>query len=70
MSTNRTIMKSFLATITSLLLLPAFNAALAQPFAYISNQNSDSVSVINTATNIAVATVPVGCLVRCSETNL
>ena len=53
-------MKSFHATIASLILLLAFNAAFAQPFAYISNQNSNSVSVINTATNLVVATVAVG----------
>ena len=62
MSTNRTKMKSFLVTIASLQLLSAFNAALAQPFAYIGNQNSNSVSLIDTATNIVVATVPVGVL--------
>jgi|GEM_PF-5554231 len=32
----------------------------AQPFAYISNQSNNNVSVINTTTNTLVATVPVG----------
>ena len=40
------------------LLLPGF--AGAAPFAYISNQYSNSVSVIDTANNTVVATVPVG----------
>ena len=62
MATNNTITKSFLAAIASLLLLSAFNAAHAQPFAYIGNQNSNSVSLIDTATNIVVATVPMGVL--------
>jgi YVTN family beta-propeller protein len=34
--------------------------ALAAPFAYITNQDDDSVSVIDTATNTVVATVAVG----------
>ena len=38
MSTNRTIMKSFLAMMASLLLLAAATTTYAQPFAYISNQ--------------------------------
>ena len=40
----------------------AFSAAVAQaaPFAYITNGNSDTVSVIDTATNTVTATVPVG----------
>lgn len=32
----------------------------AQAFAYVANYNSNNVSVINTATNAVVATVPVG----------
>src|SRR5262245_9876713 len=37
-------------------------SASAQPFAYVSNgsDSSNSVSVINTATNTVVATIPVG----------
>lgn len=31
-----------------------------QQFAYVTNAQSDSVSVINTATNTVVATIPVG----------
>ena len=42
--------------------LLAFSAALAQaaPFAYITNQGSNTVSVIDTASNTVTATVPVG----------
>jgi YVTN family beta-propeller protein len=36
------------------------DTAQAQPFAYISNSGSNTVSVINTATNTVVATVSVG----------
>ncbi len=35
-------------------------SADAQPFAYVSNLGSNTVSVIDTATNTVVATVPVG----------
>ena len=44
------------------IVLPVFAAAnaLAVPFAYITNQNSNNVSVIDTATNTVVATIPVG----------
>ena len=41
-----------------LLLLPAL--AAAAPFAYIANSNSDTVSVIDTASNTVTATVAVG----------
>src|SRR5215470_5486086 len=34
--------------------------AEAKPFAYVTNRMSDTVSVIDTATNTVVATVPVG----------
>lgn len=46
----------------SLLLAMAIGglSANAQSFAYVVNQSSNSVSVINTATNTVVATVPVG----------
>ena len=33
--------------------------AQAQPFAYVSNSESSTVSVIDTATNTVVATIPV-----------
>ncbi len=36
------------------------NAGLAAPFAYVSNERAGSVSVIDTATDVVVATVPVG----------
>ena len=35
-------------------------SALAEPFAYVTNYQSHSVSVIDTATNAVIATVPVG----------
>ena len=41
------------------LVLAAF-PALAEPFAYVADAGSNSVSVIDTATNTVVATVPVG----------
>ena len=34
--------------------------AAAAPFAYVANNGSNSVSVIDTATNLVVATIPVG----------
>ena len=60
MSTNRTIMKSFLATIASLLLLGAASGVNAQPFAYVAENGSGNISVIDTATNNLVATVALG----------
>ena len=44
------------------LLLCAATAAQAAPFAYITNEGSATVSVIDTATQTVVATVPVGSL--------
>lgn len=47
-----------------MLLLAAFlglaTSASAAPFAYITNNGSDTVSVIDTATNMVVATIPIG----------
>ena len=60
MSTTRTILKSLLATISSLLMLAAASTVHAQPFAYITNQSSGTVSVINTATNNVIGSVVVG----------
>ena len=54
------VLKRFLYTAVMLLILCASNAAQAQPFAYISNQADDTVSVINTATNTVTRTIPVG----------
>ena len=34
--------------------------AIAQPFAYISNNDDDTISVVDTATNTVTSTVPVG----------
>ncbi len=47
-------------TIVLAALLPNVAPASAEPFAYTTNQGSSSVSVIDTATNTVVATVPVG----------
>ena len=41
-------------------ILASFRTALAAPFAYIPNEGSNSVSVVNLATNAVVATIPVG----------
>lgn len=60
MSTRRTIMKSFLATIASLLMLAAGSTAQAQPFTYVTENGSGNVTVINTLTNTVVATVVLG----------
>ena len=59
MPTRRATIKSLLA-IVALSLLAAASAVQAQPFAYITNQNSNNVSVIDIATNTVVATVAVG----------
>lgn len=52
------ILASFLTVLIVLLIYPV--SALAQPFAYVANENTDDVSVIDTATNMVVATIPVG----------
>ncbi|HLB25375.1 MAG TPA: hypothetical protein VJM83_03495, partial [Nitrospirota bacterium] len=44
--------------------------AHAAPFAYIANNGSDDVSVIDTATNTVVATIPVGTQPRGVAVNL
>src|SRR5689334_17725437 len=36
------------------------SSAYAAPFAYITNASSNTVSVIDTATNLVIATIPVG----------
>ena len=62
MSNRRSIIKSLLVATASLLMLAAAhtaNTAQAQTFAYIPNGVSNTVSVINIATNVVVATVPV-----------
>ena len=38
----------------------AASSTFAQPRAYVANRNDDTVSVIDSATNTVVATVPVG----------
>src|SRR5688572_19976396 len=40
--------------------LIATSLAYAEPFAYVTNQDSNTVSVIDTASNTVTATVPVG----------
>ena len=60
MSKRHTIMKSLFATIASVLMLAAVSVAQAQPFAYIAENSSGNVSVINTPTNAVVATVVLG----------
>ena len=51
-----------LRIVVPVLLGIAFGATLANaaPFAYVPNSESDTVSVIDTATNTVTATVPVG----------
>ena len=46
--------------LTSAALIGAILPAAAEPFAYITNQGSHDVSVIDLATERVVATVPVG----------
>ncbi len=53
-------MKSLFATIASVLTLSVAGVAQAQPFAYVANQSANTVSIINTANETVVATVPVG----------
>jgi YVTN family beta-propeller protein len=51
---------SRVALLSLTLLTLGLNAvAYAEPFAYIANFNSDNISVLDTATNTVVATVPV-----------
>ena len=53
-------MKSLFVTVASVLALSVAAVAQAQPFAYVANQSANSMSVIDTANNSVVATVPVG----------
>ena len=53
----RTLFRFLIGLVTGVL-LPCF--VQAAPFAYITNTDSDNVSVIDMATNTVVATVPVG----------
>ena len=56
-STLRLVMRIF----ASLLVMAVGGmSAHAQSFAYVTNENDNTVSVINTASNMVVATVPVG----------
>jgi len=51
-----------LAFVLSVLIVSLIFTApvFAQPFAYVTNEFSDNVSVINTATNTVINTIPVG----------
>jgi YVTN family beta-propeller protein len=55
-STQRCLISPLFAVVTGLWV----GTAQAQPFAYVSNGESSTVSVIDTATNTVVATIPVG----------
>lgn len=50
----------FIASAIGLTLTNLPVEVLAEPFAYVTNQNSNSVSVIDMATNIVTSTIPVG----------
>jgi YVTN family beta-propeller protein len=54
--------RGFAALCAALMLELIFSASMAEaaPFAYVTNHFSNSVSVIDTASNTVVATVPVG----------
>jgi YVTN family beta-propeller protein len=54
------IWKSRLGVFVCLLLFASFQAALAAPLAYITNADSNTVSVLDISTNTVVATIPVG----------
>ncbi|HEU4508850.1 MAG TPA: beta-propeller fold lactonase family protein [Pyrinomonadaceae bacterium] len=59
---SKQVLGSTLQVLLFALLLAGFgaSAALAQTRAYVTNNNDDTVSVIDTATNSVIATVPVG----------
>jgi YVTN family beta-propeller protein len=54
------IQKSMLGAFVCLLVFTSFQAALAAPFAYITNADSNNVSVLDISTNTVVTTIPVG----------
>ncbi len=54
------IQKSILGVFVCLLVFTSFQAALAAPFAYITNADSNNVSVLDISTNTVVTTIPVG----------
>lgn len=51
---------SLLVTIISAWTLLGLNIAAAQPYVYVANYDSNNISVIDTASNTVVSTVPVG----------
>ena len=57
MSITQTIVRFLQVAAATLLILANARLAEAAPFAYIANQNSNNVSVIDTATDTVVATV-------------
>jgi YVTN family beta-propeller protein len=54
------IRKSIFGVFVCLLVFTSFQAALAAPFAYITNADSNNVSVLDISTNTVVTTIPVG----------
>ena len=60
MSNARTILKSLFSISFAVLMSLAVGVAQAQPFAYVTNQNDNNVSVINTASDVNLGTIPVG----------
>jgi YVTN family beta-propeller protein len=54
------IQKSILGIFVCLLVFACFQAALAAPFAYVTNADSNNVSVLDISTNTVITTVPVG----------
>jgi YVTN family beta-propeller protein len=54
------IQKSIFWVFVCLLFFASFQAALAAPFAYITNADSNNVSVLDILTNTVVTTIPVG----------
>ena len=54
------IQKSMLGIFVCFLVFTSFQAALAAPFAYITNADSNNVSVLDISTNTVVTTIPVG----------
>ncbi len=54
------IRKSILGVFICLLVFTSFQAALAAPFAYVTNADSNNLSVLDISTNTVVTTIPVG----------
>ena len=54
------IQKSMSGVFVCLLFFASFQVAIAAPFAYITNADSDNVSVLDISTNTVITTIPVG----------